>query len=402
MKVLTKQPFRSAGNADGPGHGWNAGRLVWLALSFLAACALAAEDESLTQLIQHLPSNSNSLPSDQVIIGRIAALGDAAIPALEKELHLGIRFRDLNRMLQANQSRRNAVVQVLARIPGQQSTELLVRSLADPTDCLGMRFATLETLSKRSLSDPQVETMIGNTSPDVVIAGIAHATNAQMSPKIKAAVERVFEPNTAMPQFVNEYGAKTISDEGFWAVRLAAGKALQKDLVPDMRQRARRLLGEMKSEALRPTKPDAAEWLHDFSKAELGILRALDGLAALGEPVKDLVSSEADSASGTYSQYLDMALARLGTLSHETKVADHLTGSTNITVRVCAVVTLRRLGKTTLRPALQKALRDPYHRTSGSDVGPPRDVYPVRTVAADALIDLGENPQEVRSKAKEP
>ncbi len=35
--------------------------------------------------------------------------------------------------------------------------------------------------------------MIGNTSPDVVIAGIAHATNAQMSPKIKAAVERVFE-----------------------------------------------------------------------------------------------------------------------------------------------------------------------------------------------------------------
>jgi hypothetical protein len=35
-------------------------------------------------------------------------------------------------------------------------------------------------------------------------------------------------------------------------------------------------------------------------------------------------------------------------------------------------------------------------------LGPPRDVYPVRTVAVDALIDLGENPQEVRSKAKEP
>ena len=170
MNVLTQQPSRSAGNAGGPGHGWIAGRLVWLALFFLAACALAAEDESLTQLIQNLPSNSNSLPSDQVI----------------------------------------------------------------------------------------------------------------------------------------------------------------------------------------------------------------------------------------NSQYLDMALARLGTQSHERKVADHLTGSTNITVRVCAVVTLRRLGKTTLRPALQKALRDSYHRTSGSDVGPPRDVYPVRTVAADALIDLGENPQEVRSKAKEP
>jgi hypothetical protein len=405
MKALTKKPFRSAdpsGPSDGgPSDCGAAGRVARFATVFFATCALALGDEALTELIQQLPSNC-SRPPDQILIGRIADRGEAAIPALEKELHLGISFRNLNRMLQANQSRRSAVVQILAKIPGPQSTDLLVRSLADTPDCFGMRVATLEALSKRSLSDVQVETMIGNSSPDVVIAGLAHATNAVMSPKVKAAVERIFEPKTAMPQFVNEYGAKTITDEGFWAVRLAAGKALQKDMVADMRQRAQRLLGEMKSEALHPSKPDEAEWLHDFSRAELAVLRALDGLAALGEPVKDLVSSEADSASGAYSQYLDMALARLGSLSRETKIADHLTGSTNITVRVCAVVTLRRLRKTTLRPALEKALRDPYHRTSGSDVGPPRVVYPVRTVAADALIDLGENPQQVRSKAKEP
>jgi hypothetical protein len=205
-----------------------------------------------------------------------------------------------------------------------------------------------------------------------------------------------------MPQFVNEYGAKTISDEGLWAVRLAAGQALHKDMVIDMRQRAQRLLGDLKSEALYPTNQDKAEWLYDSSRAERVILSTLSRLAALGEPIKDLVSSERALASDTYSQYLDMALARLGTTSCEPKVAEYMTGSTNITVRVCSVVTLRQLRKTTFRPALQKALRDPYHRTSGSDVGPPRDVYPVRTVAADALIELGENPQEVRSKAKEP
>jgi hypothetical protein len=371
-------------------------------MAFWAVSALAAGDDPVTELILSLPSNCNSRPSDQAVIDRIASLGDAAFPALEKELHLGIKFAELNRMLGTNASRRYAVVRILSKMPAQQATSLLVRSLADPPDCIGMRVGTLEALSKRSLSDTQVESMLGNSSPDVVIAGIAHATNAPMAPRIRAAVERVFAPDTALPQFTNEYGAKTITDEGFWAVRFAAGAALQKDMVPDMRQRAQRFLDEMKSEALHPTKPDAAERLTDLSRAELAILRALDKLAELGQPVEDLVLSEASRASGTCSQYLNMALARLGTQSSEPKVAEYLTSSTNIAVRVCAVVTLRHLHKAAFRPALLSALRDPYRRASGSDVGPPRDVYPVRVVAADALIELGENPQEVRSMAREP
>jgi hypothetical protein len=373
-----------------------------LAVACLATSVSTAEDESLAQLIQRLPTNRNALPFDQVLIERIARPGDEAIPALEQELHLGIKFLDLNRRLQAGQSRRYAVVQVLTQIPGERSTDLLVRSLADPPDCLAMLMASLTALSQRSLSDSQVKAMLGNSNPDVVVAGIAHAAKALPSPTIKAAVERVFDPNAARTQFVNEFGAKTITEEGSWAVRLAAGNALRKDMVPEMRRRARRLLGQMEAEVLRPTKPDEAEWLSDFSRAELAIWRILDLLAALGAPVKDVVSSAADSASGAYAQYLDMALVRLGDSSREAQVAEYLTSSTGITVRVCAVITLRHLRKATARPALWKALRDPYHRTSGSDVGPRREVYPVRIVAADALIDLGEDPQVVRSRAREP
>ncbi len=401
------QPWDNLGQQTTDSSRRTAGRILprlglALAVACLAASVAAAGDESLAQLVQRLPTNSNSLPSDQVLIGRIARLGDEAIPALEKELHLGIKFRDLNRTLQAGQSRRYAVVQVLAQIPGERSTDLLVRSLADPPDCLAMLLTSLEALSKRSLSDSQIETMIGNSRPDVVIAGIAHAAKGPMPPGIKAAVERVFNLNTAQGQFRNEYGAATITDEGSWAVRLAAGNALGKDMVPEMRQRAQRLLGQMETEALHPSKVDEAEWLSDFSQAELALLRVLDRLAALGAPVKDVVSSAADWASETYAPYLDMALVRLGDSSREAKVAEYLTSSTSITVRVCAVVTLRHLRKTTARPALWQALRDPYRRTSGSDVGPRREVYPVRIVAADALIDLGEDPQAVRSRAREP
>ena len=121
--------------------------------AFFFTCAFAAGDESLTELIKRLPSNCNATLSDRALLERIAGLGDAAIPALEQELHLGIKFRDLNRMLQANESRRDAGVQILAKIPGERSTDLLVRFLADSPDFLAMRFATLEALSKRSLEE---------------------------------------------------------------------------------------------------------------------------------------------------------------------------------------------------------------------------------------------------------
>jgi hypothetical protein len=44
-------------------------------MAFIAACALAARDESLTELIQHLPSNCTSLPSDQVLIEASVTFG---------------------------------------------------------------------------------------------------------------------------------------------------------------------------------------------------------------------------------------------------------------------------------------------------------------------------------------
>jgi hypothetical protein len=70
-------------------------------------------------------------------------------------------------------------------------------------------------------------------------------------------------------------------------------------------------------------------------------------------------------------------------------------------LRCVAALTLRLSGNRTAIPALWKALQDPYQREDGSDVGPPgRRVYPVRVLAADALITLGEDAKEVRKSAR--
>ena len=107
------------------------------------------------------------------------------------------------------------------------------------------------------------------------------------------------------------------------------------------------------------------------------------------------------SAEGDYAKILDMARAQLGDRTRLDAVADTLVTSENHTVRFCAVMTLRRIGDRSAIPALRKALRDPYRRADGSDVGPPRQIYPVRVVAADALIDLGADPQEIREATRD-
>ena len=91
------------------------------------------------------------MPIDTDLEERIAGRGDRAIPALEKELRLGVPFKTLDRLFKAEGSRRWAVVRVLARIQGERSTDLLVRSLSDPPGNLAMRLDTLKALGSDGL-----------------------------------------------------------------------------------------------------------------------------------------------------------------------------------------------------------------------------------------------------------
>ena len=367
-------------------------------LAVAAQCfAQEAAKDDVAALILRLPTNRHAGGPDLDLERRIANLGDQAILALEKELRLGIRFRTLNRLLGAGGSRRYAVVQVLARMPGKRSTDLLVRCLSDSPDNAAMRFATLRALEKRALTDQQVVRLLAHHEPQVVLAGIAHATRRMGALAIKAAVERIFDRDVAVAQFKNEHGASMANADRLWEVRLAAGRALKRDMVPEMRTRATQVLGELKAEALRPTKPDQAVRVSYASAAEIAIGQALSKLAALGQPVRDLVEREAQGAEGDHAKVLDMALARLGDRSRVARVAAHLTGSPSVTIRFCACVTLRQLKDRSAIPALKNALRDPYHRQDGScmRIGD-GEVYPVRIVAADALIDLGEDPKKIR------
>ncbi|HEV8060657.1 MAG TPA: hypothetical protein VGP68_12320, partial [Gemmataceae bacterium] len=81
------------------------------------------------------------------------------------------------------------------------------------------------------------------------------------------------------------------------------------------------------------------------------------------------------------------------------KVADHLTTADSPTVRFCAAATLRLVRDKSSIPALRRALRDPYQWQDGSciRIGDGK-IHPVRVIAADALIDLGEDPNRVRAE----
>ena len=122
--------------------------------------------DAAAPLVKQLPT-SQAVRQDVELEKRIADLGKLALPALANELHLGIRFKRLNQILQSGDSRRWASVRVLARIPGDESTSLLVQSLSDPPDCYGMTVTILAALASRTLSNDQIVAMLGNHDPEI-------------------------------------------------------------------------------------------------------------------------------------------------------------------------------------------------------------------------------------------
>jgi hypothetical protein len=262
-----------------------------------------------------------------------------------------------------------------------------------------MTVGILEALGQRTLSPPQVVALLANEGPMIVLAGFHHRDAKATVPAIKAAIERLFDRDAAQSQFRNEYGVSTANADALWEVRLAAGKALNKDMVPEIRTRTVKVLADLEQEALHPTDPDRPVFISNASQAELTICDSLNKLHSLGEPARDLVEEAARTAEGNHAKVLDMALARFGDRGRVAKVADHLTAADSPTVRYCAAVTLRLVHDKSSIPALRKALRDPYQRQDGSCVRIGDGmIHPVRVIAADALIDLGEEPKRVRAE----
>jgi len=379
------------------------GFLLLMAASVIASSAFAADapQQDPDELVARLPTNRAAVESNPELEQAIATLGDPALPALEKELQPGIPFKLLNVLLRNGQSRRYAVVRVLARMNSDGSTELLVKSLADSPDNLAMEIMAIDALAARTLSSDQIVAMLENRKPTIVLAGIAHAAKRMETAPIHAAVEKIFDSEQAAAQFHNEYGAVTASADALWDVRLAAGRALQANMGPEMQLRAAKLIEQLKAEALHPANPDAAAPMSYCSQSEGTICGCLAKLATLGQPIREVVAREAKDAEGDSAKVLDMALAQLGDRASLARVTDHLIESPNHSIRVCAAMTLRRIADRSAIPALQKALHDPYHRQDGScmRIGD-GEVYPVRIVSADALVSLGEDPKTVREQLK--
>lgn len=362
--------------------------------------AQTSSGEEAAELVAQLPTNDAARENAE-LEKQIAAMGAKALPALQKELHLGIPFRKLNILLKEGKSRRYAVVRVLARIQSNESTDLLIRCLPDSPDNHAMRLTTLTALSKRTLSTNQMVAMLKHHEPHVVLAGMDHANCSLSDAEIKAMVETLFDQEAALRQFRNEYGKSTANPDALWEVRLAMGHALKRNMIPEMRDRAKRVLGVLQQEAVHPTEPNRPAPMSYGSRAENTIGQCFGKLAALGDPVKDLVQKARRNAQGDQAKLLDMALARLGNRASVPLVADHLTSSQSHTIRFCAAMTLRIVGDRSAIPALKRALRDPYHRQDGSCLRMgDGEIYPVRIVAADALIEMGEDPEKVRREMR--
>ena len=382
-----------------------------LALLTLAIAAGADEpsDQEVKKLVADL-ADCLRMPSDEnmkrrpEIEAKLVALGEQALPVLERELHLGIKFPELNKMLGAEQSCREAVVTVLARIPGENSTGLLYRSLFNPPDNCAMRFTTLAALKDRDLSEEMLVGLLNHRETLVVLAAIEKAAQNTATPEIRAALEPLTRESVLEVQFKNEYGASTSSKETRWDVRRAAGVALGRDMTYDMRARATEILQSLKAAAEHFSDPDDRQSMGYVTPREGDVCRALGGLAGLGPPIAGLVEKETPLAGPHHAAVLEMAKAHLGNAESLQRVTAIMNEAPDPSLRICAAVTVRKLKDPAAKAALWKALKDPYRREPNECCvvpGGSREVYPVRVVAADALIDLGEDPAQVRATLKQ-
>lgn len=367
----------------------------------VAALGVALAADSAEELIARLPRSPDVATRGDPVKTRLVELGDSALDALEKELRLDLHGHALQNFIDARQSRRVAVVDVLAAIPGDRSTGLLVRSLADYPDTAGMRKLALRALEERPLTDPQIKALLGNFQPDAVLLALRKVGTVPPDAPLREAVNSVFDADRVRKQFKNVFDAPTASDDDLWAVRLASGQAIGTDMQPEMRARAATIVEGLRSAVEHPSDAQTTEKVWNQSRSEIEISRGIERLAALGTVARDVVTGAAASSAGDLRTVLDLAAFAMGDADRLQSVTTTLLESKNPNWRLCAARVLDRVKDSRAIPALWKALEDPFHRERQVCFGPREQEYPVRELAARTLIALGEKAGLVRAKANE-
>ena len=215
-------------------------------------------------------------------------------------------------------------------------------------------------------------------------------------------MERLTNEDELIAQFKNEYGRSISSAESRWEVRLAAGNALERDMTVQILSRATEILDLLVAEAKQPTEPLRPGTLDYASRWEGKVTRFIDDLVKLGDPIIPIVRQTATAADGKLKALTEMLLARLGDPDSFERVTQLMTDDDDPSIRFCAAHTLRRIKNPSARPALWKALKDPFHRPMGGDMAHRGDIYPIQLIASDALVELGEDFDKVKAERSSP
>ena len=93
---------------------------------------------------------------------------------------------------------------------------------------------------------------------------------------------------------------------------------------------------------------------------------------------------------------LTITMAVLGDKAAVNLAAQLMLNSDKPAVRIVAALELRRLKDKTLLEPFKRAMTDSFKRQRGGCLGPEMMIFPVRTIASDALVDLGMSLEEVR------
>lgn len=370
-------------------------------LLLLAAKPVFAEDSPEDLVATLAPSQQAGLrPEDRKVEDRLVALGDVSLSALERALHIGLRGRESQALRDSGASRRWAAVRVLARIPSARSTDLLVRSLADTPDNLSMRLQTLHALDERALTPEQVLALLADHEPSVVLFALRRVGTVPQQSPYRTTIETLFDPDQARKQLRNEFGASTAAPDAHWEVRLASGSALGTDMTSELRRRAAETIEHLVAEVGTRVDGGPAEFISQLSRDEIEIVTDIGRLRAVGVRAKELILERSRHAEGDALTVLTIALLALGEADRLPAVVTTMTDSSSSSLRIVAVHEIRRAKDRRAIPALWRALEDPFKRATGEccRIGD-GTVHPVRTIAADALIELGEDPKAVRSKA---
>jgi hypothetical protein len=337
---------------------------------------------------------------------RLAALGVSAVAALECEMHLELRGRERQKFIDSGESRRYAVIRVLGRIKDARSTAVLISAIRAYGDFNGLCDAVVHELRSMSLAAPDLELLLRSESPAAVQFALQKAGTIDSDSPLRTAAMDLYDGERLGRQFHDRYGNRHGPNPGgeeiLWEIRLSAGRALGKDMAAEMRARAVALLAELLAVPRSGWKGTGrTAWPSSLSDPEFEVHDAIRRLVRLGPSARTMVEEARKGAPSEEADLLDVALLALGDGERLTAVAAILTDSPNASLRLCAAMFLRSTKDARTRAAWWKALEDPYHCPSRGCVRIPGEdeVYPVRRIAADALIELGEPPKVVRAKA---